>query len=75
MTLKSKGVYELELNREYATNIESGMIATEHCWAGKDKSPIDKKCAKAYAIRGHVGTVLRKFDPIGFMVGYNEWRR
>ena len=65
--------YERYLNRLY--HIDEVLEKTEHCWAGNDKSSIDKKCAKAYAMRGEYGAVLRNFDPVAFNTGYNEWKR
>lgn len=72
MAIKTKTEYEKYLNNLH--NIDVVMELTEHCWAGNDKSSIDKKCAKSYAKRGMYGTVLRKYDPIAFEVGYNEWK-
>jgi len=70
---KSRSEYEQHLNELH--NIDKVFELTEHCWAGNDKSSIDKKCAKAYASQGKYGTILRQFDKVAFNVGYNDWKR
>jgi len=70
---KSKKEYEDHLNNLYS--IYDCLKNTEHCWAGNDKTFAQKKGARLLAEAGHYGTVLKKYDPIAFNVGYNEWRR
>ena len=66
-----KSEYETYLNSLHT--VDKTLELTEHCWAGNDKSSIDKRCAKAYAYRAEYGTILRQFDKTAFEVGYNDW--
>jgi hypothetical protein len=65
--------YEEYLNELY--DMETVLDETEHCWAGNDKSEVDKATARSLAEQGMYGTVLKKFDPIAFNVGFNDWSR
>mgnify|MGYP003584828627 CR=1 FL=1 len=68
---KSKDKYEELLNEEFT--VEETLRETEHCWAGNDKTQYQKLVAKKLAREGKYGTILRKFDPIAFNVGYYDF--
>lgn len=68
---KTRKAYEEYLNDSFSPNYTRRH--TEHCWAGDDKTPAQKRSALRLANKGLYGTILRKHDPIAFEVGYQEW--
>lgn len=65
--------YEEYLNNEFST--EGVLSITEHCWAGNKKTRKEKNHALKLAKKGLLGTVLKKYDPVGFNAGFNDWVR
>ena len=57
---KTRKAYEEYLNNNSSNDIEQYVIG------GKLRSQ--------YYYKNKFGTAIRKYDPIGFEVGYNEWR-
>jgi hypothetical protein len=65
--------YENSLNKLFSP--EEVLEKTEHCWSGNDKTKFEKKKSKNLALQGKYGTVLRRYDPIAFQVGFNDWKQ
>ena len=72
MRKKTKKEYEEYLNNLY--DFHTCRDLTEHCWAGNDKSHQAKQSALKLGLQCKYGTILKRFDPIAFEVGYQEWR-
>jgi hypothetical protein len=70
--MTNRSEYENYLNELYDS--ETCLEKTEHCWAGNDKTKDEKESALRLAELSQYGTVLRYYDPIAFIVGYNEWK-
>lgn len=69
---KTKKAYVEHLNKIYDAN--TIMKKTEHLWAGNDKTEKQKHSAWNMARRGEYRECLKKYDPIAFQVGFNEWK-
>ena len=58
---KTRKVYEEYLNNNSPSDPDNYIIG--------------RKIRLRYFWKDKYGTALRKYDPIGFEVGYKEWRR
>ena len=70
---KTRKNFEKKLNTDH--HFEEVLELTEHCWAGNDKTKAHQNHAKKLANQGKLGTILKKYDPTGFNLGFNEWTR